>query len=368
MKLDPYFTPDAVAAELTEAATVRPKRILDPAAGDGSLLRAAARRWPRARNFALDVDAARASALRGDTDWIVGRCDFLSSASRRSSPVLRHLRGSVDIALLNPPYSARGAATWPATFGGDAVRCSRALAFVFTGLSYLANGGQLICLVPASTTTSRRDVGAWDLVRKSAVVDEIAHFPRGTFSQGTARTVALRITLGGQSDDSSLQPFTDDALDRLTVELRRGRLPVHKAHAEARRDGGAVPRYIHTTDVSDGRLRHDPARVAEHSSARNFGPSVLLPRIGKPAVEKLVPWEGGCAVLSDCMYALETRSSEVANQVHSRLVAAWPLLASAYGGSCAPYLTVADLIECLDRVGINATWDGARAWLAPATT
>lgn len=365
MRLDPYFTPDDVAEELIEAATLRPRRILDPAAGDGALLRAAARRWPRSKNLALDIDLARARTLRKYTNWAVGRCDFTSHTSRRSSPLLRQLCGNVDLALLNPPYSARGAATWPAKFAGIDVRCGRALAFVLTGLSYLDDGGQLICLVPVSTTTSRRDARAWALVHKFAAVKEIARFPRGTFSHGTAKTVGLRISLGGQSDESRLQPAASELLERLTVQLRRGRLPVHEAGARScDNDDAGKPRFIHTTDLGGGQLRQQAAaRAADHSSARNFGPSVLLPRIGKPELDKVVLWEGGHAVLSDCIYALESRTSDMATHVHLRLIAGWALLESAYGGSCAPYLTIARLIECLDGVGIDATWDGAPEWL-----
>jgi hypothetical protein len=368
MKLDPYFTPADLATRLIAAATAEPRCVLDPAAGDGALLQAAQRRWPTATFHALDVDVRRVAALRASTTWSIGRCDFVSPASRRSSGVLRHLRHGVDLVLLNPPYSARGAATWRASLGGVEIRCSRAMAFVLAGLSCLADGGELICLLPVSTLASRRDSGAWDMVRKVAAADVISSFPRGTFSQGTASTVGVRITLGASSGTSGVQRSPEAAIERVHVELHRGRLPVHQARGQPGPEGAPSLRFIHTTDLTSRGLRVEKVCVAVHSSGRTFGPSVLLPRIGRPMPDKVVRWGGGPAVLSDCVYALEARSPAIADRVHSRISAAWPLLAQAYGGSCAPYLTIAELVGFLDSVGIGAAWDGAPGWLAPTST
>lgn len=363
MKYDAYFTPAAVGDRLVSTVSSAPRRVLDPAAGDGALLLAARRRWPDVEIHAVDIDGRQVSSLRLSMSGHVGKCDFLSAQSRRSSPVLSSLVGAVDLVVINPPYSTRGAQTWPADVNGVGLRCSRAMAFVISAFPYLQAEGEVAALLPSSVLTSRRDSVAWTLVKKIAEVEVMETFPRGTFSVGTASAVAVRISLGASSGADRNRAQTAIPGPLIRARVHRGRLPVHLADRVSGGSAGAVP-FVHTTHLWDGEVRcSDSVRGAQ---AIELGPSVLLPRVGKPIPGKVALWRGGTVALSDCVFAVEAPSDVAAETVAARILANWGRIESGYGGSCARYLTLAHLIPILEGLGVCASWTGKLGWLSPS--
>jgi hypothetical protein len=364
LNLDSYFTPAAVSEQLISHATIVPDSVLDPAAGDGALLMAAENRWPQATCYGLDIDPRIVKSLRTRQHWQSGRCDFLSSPSRRSSIVLRSLVNKTDLVVMNPPYSIRGGTSWRACVAGDKASCGRAMAFVLTAMHYLREGGELLALLPSGSLTSRRDSEAWKLLTKMGSVQELESFPRGTFSLGTARTVAVRIRLGSPTSISNVA-LQKRSFPVLHANLWRGTFQVHTAKQWVESVGPGNIRFIHTTDLRNGSICQERARFLRNVPYKHFGPSVFLQRVGKPSLDKVTLWEGGAAVMSDCLYALETPNLESARLLHERLTIAWDSVRMAYGGSCAPYLTISELVAVLDAIGIHVSWTGSGCWIAP---
>src|SRR5688572_28975157 len=142
--LDRYYTPPQIATRLLEGITGDQGHISDFAAGGGSLLEAAAQHWPRAEVLGTDRDCLAVRALRIKYPlWHVGRCDLLNARSRSASPILARASGNVDLLLLNPPFSCRGGQRFSLEFDGQRITCSRAAAFIATGLGYLRKGGRM---------------------------------------------------------------------------------------------------------------------------------------------------------------------------------------------------------------------------------
>src|SRR4051812_11851320 len=108
MKNDRHYTPGAVAERLVSAARCRLVRtVADFAAGTGDLLRAGSRRWPAAKFIGIDTDPrALAELRRANATWKSTRANFLNP--RLISARLKRMRvRTVDLVLLNPPFSAR---------------------------------------------------------------------------------------------------------------------------------------------------------------------------------------------------------------------------------------------------------------------
>ena len=365
MKLDPYFTPRSVASQLVaHIEQPSPAIVVDPAAGDGALLEAAATLWPEARLIALDCDPTAVRGLRRHDGWEAGRCDFLSHRSRTASCLVRELNEKADVVLLNPPYSGRGHSRWRSHLGGIEASSGRAMAFLVAALSLVRDGGEIVALLPSSAITSQRDADAWELIQKFGVVQVAERFPRGTFSQGTAATVGVHIAKSVVGTDCRDLPGTEPAEPLHAVEIVRGVVQVHKARASglSRSRGRGRLSFVHTTDLQAGGIGQLWTVPASSFPSRELGPSVLLPRVGKPLPEKVAVWNGGSAVLSDCVFALRTRTIASAREVQAVVQADFATLARSYVGSCAPYLTIATLIEVLSRLGLEATWPGPSRW------
>ena len=85
-----------------------------------------------------------------------------------------------------------------------------------------------------------------------------------------------------------------------------------------------------------------------------MGPAVLLPRVGRPSVEKIAVLDNGVGVaISDCVIALACASDTAALEVRGRLVQKWPRLEQLYTGTGAPYLTVESIHKLLGYLGFN---------------
>src|SRR5712691_8346361 len=190
---DQFFTPTDVARRLVAILRSRTENcIADFAAGDGELLRAAESKWRGASIVATDVDVKCVKELRvRHPDWNVSRCDFLNQKSRKCSPLLRERKGTVTLALLNPPFSCRGGETRSVFLGEFEVRCSRSMSFVLHAIPYLASNGRIAAVVPAACLTSEKDADAWKLVREEFAVRKICTFGMKTFRSCAARTAIV---------------------------------------------------------------------------------------------------------------------------------------------------------------------------------
>jgi hypothetical protein len=316
--------------------------ILDPAAGDGRLVRAAERRWPDARAVAIELDHERAAALTGaHASWTVLSSDFLTVDLRP-----RTVAEGPVLALLNPPFSGRGARTvsvdWPA---GSVTRCGRAMAFLLKAASLVdCVGGEIVAIVPSGLLTNRRDGIAREHLTSRGTLTVVRDIPRHAFRGAAATTAVVRwVPKGGlpsASDARAVRP----ALRELRVV--RGALPVHKARQDLS-SGGSVP-YLHTTSVSADRGVAPVLWITPRACERVVSPPcVLVPRVGQPAVDKVVVYDGPPAVLSDCLYGVECGTVEEAVGLRQALLGNWAVLCACYGGSCAPFLRVDDLLMVL---------------------
>ena len=120
--LDRFDTPSYVASQFVRvlARTVKPKSILEPAAGKGDIVRELRRQWPAARVDAFDVEP-RDEGREG----IIQRGFFFDDEP-----------GGYDLVISNPPFSL----IFP---------------FVLHALTKLNAGGVLAFLSPAAFFESR---------------------------------------------------------------------------------------------------------------------------------------------------------------------------------------------------------------------
>jgi len=343
--MDAIYTPPELAEFLVAASSLAdPSSVADFAAGDGALLRAAAARWPRAKLFGSDIDVGAVRSINSLLpDCATAMHDFLAKSD--DSPLSGR---SFDLILLNPPFSCRGNTRYAANIEGMDLSGSKALAFAARALGFLSPGGEVIAILPASVLVSERDAGLLAAMRAGGSVEQVGEVRKTAFKSHSVAVAVLRISkaqIGTAPKEKprlvSLRPYA--------VEITRGSLSVHDFVATK-----IGPRFIHTTDMRDGRLVASRQRASLDLRCIK-GPAVLIPRVGRPSASKVVLLPKCAAVLSDCVIALHTNPPGNERALASLLRENWNTFQTAYGGSCAPYTTVKRVSEALLRLGLASS-------------
>jgi len=352
--MDEIYTPTKVAEAMVADAQCDASNpiVADFAVGGGELLRAAVARWPRARIFGSDIRGEVVAQLsRSNPVWRISKCDFLNPLSQSHVSALRNLKKKVDVVLLNPPFSNRGARTWTVQLKHNKFCCSQGLAFVVASIPYLKGGGQIIAVLPAGTLRSAMDANAWNLISQFCKFEVLARNGHNIFRGFSPKTIIIRLCLR----DKPIAPAAEKKPRRtktlpIVVSVERGKVDMSSLNGNHYRK--TVP-LIHTTelkrnhaDLTKRRTTVAKATLADHA--------VLLPRVGRPNKSKLCLHTNKLPVaLSTCVIAIKCDNSNDAEIVHRDLLSKWKALERTYAGTCASYVTISHVQKLLSRFGFQ---------------
>ena len=360
--MDRIYTPPYLATLMARASRAPPNRseefiVADFAAGSGELLLAAAAVLPTATMVATDIDSRAVRKLRENSEtWRTGVCDFLNPRSRRGSALLRSLIGHINLVLLNPPFSCRGGKRESVTIGRITSKCSVGLAFVINSIDYLAEGGELIFVLPEGSLTSEKDAETWNLLRRMGDTEVLKTNGLRTFPRAAVRTAIVRF----QKRHSCAKAEPPLVLNTRSasrqglhppVRIVRGTTQVNEIQqSEGCSDSIA---FVHSTHLQNFAVStYDEVRGRVGRCA--IGPMVLLPRVGQPKRSKVAQYfDSDAFLLSDCVIALMCHSSEIAEFLWKDLQANWSLLEQEYVGSGARYITNQRLSGILLHLGYS---------------
>jgi tRNA1(Val) A37 N6-methylase TrmN6 len=366
--MDQIYTPEALAESLVQAARVEKVQLVaDFAAGDGALLKAANKRWPRAALFGSDINEETIDILKSEVGCCSAAthdffCDTLPLGARYPDLV-----GKCDVVLLNPPFTCRGSRVYPGRVRGTELRGSKGLAFVSRAVPFLRRGGELVAILPASILRSERDAALMQALRERFEVEQIGEIEAAAFKSYAVSTVILRIR---RSTPSILPPTVQRpsliSLKTFSAEIMRGSMPAGRAIVQA-----AGLSLVHTTDIVSGKVVSSGRRISLPGRVVS-GPAVLVPRVGRPSSDKiaLLPYDE--VVVSDCLFALRTNPRGYETSLMQLIVNSWDSFRLIYGGSCAPYTTIKRLQAALLELGVaSVTCGGERSTVSqsdePAT-
>lgn len=356
---DAYYTPSSVATQLLSAVKGLPRRrlvVADFSAGEGELLAVAAARWSTATLVANDVAERPLRKLRSRLSRVrTAQCDFYLDAPCERSKVLRQVKERCDLVLANPPFSARGSRRMRvSTARAGVVSGSPAGVYLVRCFAYLRPGGQAIAIMPASFVHSEKDESVRLYLRTFGELSVGAQLPISTFDGCSPRTVIVRVRKPRTERSalprlvSNVGPERESAMRHECQSLVRGVIP----------NGVRFPslsmsaRYAHTTHLATDGVEHSIARVPV--AARSVrGPCILLPRVGFPLKRKIVAYRSGKPLyLSDCLIALTVGAHDELQPLREHLKQNFGTLRAAYGGTGAPYITVARLLTVLREIGV----------------
>jgi len=360
--VDCIYTPPELAAKMV--AKVKNGETLsyigDFAAGDGQLLKAAHEKWPQSTIIATDINKSSVALLRRTKPaWRVGLCDFLSPKSRAYSSVLPEIEGKMSLVLLNPPFSCRGNTRILVDFNGVEIKCSLALAFVLTSITFLAPNGQIIAVLPAGCMKSQKDASAWEAIREVCRVEEVGENGHRTFVGWSPKTVIVRLTVQPTGSKSKRKIVSSnnghmEGRRNITVSIFRGKISMNTLNGSKAKK--TVP-LVHSTELKKTGVNLTSRKVGAKLKSIS-GPAVLIQRVGRPEVNKILPYfDEKPIALSDCVIGLQCETASHAQIVKSTLVENWQKIEQKYGGTCARYITINSLCELLRGFGFDTAVD-----------
>lgn len=332
-----HYTPRDLAETLV--ATVQgsdPLTVLDLAAGNGSLLAAASRRWPKVRLIGVDVDGAALAALQRT----------LSGALCLHQDAMDPLGQlpEIDVVLLNPPFSHRGGTFWSVQDGDGVHRCSPAMAFLHRAVELVREDGEVVAIMPRNSVRSEKDAAVWKALRQRYDVRLCGHFGRNTFDGCFPSVVLVYVRKRHSQGEEPASNATPVAIG--SAFLYRGTLPVSNSRGKGETD------LLHTIHLAKGRctsLRCEP------SPADLSGLVILLPRVGACHPEHLAIRRLARATrLSECVFAIWSEDEAATRRLYKTLRDNFERLEAAYHGTCARYITVSELVSLLETFGWRA--------------
>ena len=224
-----FFTPVPIANLMAEWVCVNnPRRVLDPAAGTGVLVRAAAARSKTPVSFtAYEIDslAANLARMHGPGHLDLRIIDFLQDADC----------GPFDAVIANPPYVRHHDVNYTSDVIGEmsartGIAFSRLsniyVPFIVKCFEVLAGGGRAAVIVPAEWANANFSAGLKAFLAKHDALREVIYFSHSSLIFGDNLSTACILLMekrarretfvrgwfvNGDADTSSLGALRNDA-------------------------------------------------------------------------------------------------------------------------------------------------------------
>jgi len=336
--MDRYYTPENVAMSALERASFpfSPKACADSTCGSGRLLDAANTVFGPVKSFGIDRDVDAISQLRlRRPEWHLAVGDLLHNEPDEVLPN----RNSVDLLVLNPPFSHGKRKSVDIRFAGKEMKGSIAMAHLLRSFELFQPKLGAIVIAPESLLYSETDHFARQTLEEHYQFQQIAELKRCTFHGARVQASVLQISPGAHHP--SLQEMRPSSVVIHTTILR-GSLPVHLNVS----DPTGVP-FLHSTDIREVVTSGSTLELSKTSTVakgRTKGWVILIPRVGVPDIQYVKAIKLETTVqLSDCVIALEFQNKANAMKAERRIHSRWGDFIKIYRGTGARYITISRL-------------------------
>ena len=339
--IDQHFTPPLLASLLVDSLPKKfqPSCIADFAVGEGSLIYAALKKWPRGVNVVANDLSMGTLNLLENNDWKKFNIDFLDTNAIADSQ-LNKFENKIDLILLNPPFSQRGIKPilWEGT--ETKIQSGVALNFIYNALKFLKLGGFLVAVVPNGCLTSQRDEKALTYLKAKYTFKIITHNKEATFEKVRVKTSIIMIENIKPTDS---QKKIQSTTDRLDPRVFRGKFQMHTASSKILDNGYPL---VHTTTLKNNTIDFLNCLQVTNENSIVRGPAILFPRVGNFNQEKICILSSDLEiVISDCIFAVKCKNLAEAECLKEAIYMYWEDFKKNYSGTGALYSSL-DKIEC----------------------
>lgn len=337
--IDQHFTPPLLASLLVDSlpTAFQPSYIADFAVGEGSLIYAALKKWPRGLNVvANDLSINTLNLL--NNDWDKFNVDFLDRRAIVNSE-LKKFENKIDLILLNPPFSQRGIKPilWENTEAK--IKSGVALNFIYNSLNFLKSGGFLVAVVPNGCLTSQRDKKALTYLKENYKFKIITHNREATFDKVRVKTSIIMIE---NIKPTNYQEDIQLSIDKLNPRVFRGKFQMHTASINSFDKGYPL---VHTSSLKNNTIDFLNCFKVANKNSIVRGPAVLFPRVGNFNQEKICILSSELEiVISDCIFSIKCKNLAEAECLKKAIYMYWEDFKKNYSGTGALYSSL-DKIE-----------------------
>lgn len=331
--IDQHFTPPLLASLLVDSLpkAFEPSYIADFAVGEGSLIYAALKKWPRGVNVVANDLSMDILNLLDNNNWQKFNVDFLDIKAIADSE-LKQFENKMDLILLNPPFSQRGIKPilWEGTENG--IKSGIALNFIYNALNFLKLGGFLVAVVPNGCLTSQRDEKALTYLKEKYEFKIIAQNKEATFEKVRVKTSIIMIK---NVKPKKYQKDMRILADRLNSRVFRGKFQMHKASSKIIDNGYPL---VHTSSLKNNTIDFLNCYKVTNENSIVRGPAILFPRVGNFNQEKICILTAGLEiVISDCIFAVKCKNLAEAECLKEAIYLNWNDFKNNYSGTGAIY-------------------------------
>jgi type I restriction enzyme M protein len=300
-----FFTPEQVAACMYALLGKRcGRRLIDPAAGDGAFLKFAPKRFDLT---ACEIDPQYAASLRA----LAAPGQF---AQGDALIALRSCWGSFDLAIGNPPFSAKShlerrpevLATYELG-GGRTSQCLEVL-FLELFVKLLRPGGRLAIILPEGMLRNRRFHCVRQWLLRQVKVDVIVGLPRDAFSGTTARTyilIAQKLSPGIRSRRAATSMLECDRMEGVAalplLQWRKCESNWGRASLQERLDWLVAPDPIAAGTIALGEMFRLRRGRAQYAAQRELFSELRPERLLLLRAKNIAP-DGALRLDANCAY------------------------------------------------------------------
>ncbi|HDR2782410.1 TPA: N-6 DNA methylase [Enterobacter sichuanensis] len=394
--LGKFFTREAISDLLVSSLSIQdPQVVLDLGSGDGSLSKAAAKRWNNAKFITVDID--------NDTHLpnLLGNYSVSQHTHYKLDALLPSLisdiglsKEKIDLALCNPPFIKpqwnekhteflRQAGFTESIVGIGSVTAE--VLFVIQNLLSLREGGQLGLIIPDGFISGEKSRQFRSFILKSNSIDKVIKLPKNSFVGTNIQAHIVIITKGVSKDFIELSDFSkgyctktlhiqkEQAIDSLDITYHsifgseQGKwitlsdigCKISRGNYNSKQCRTSGLKIFHTVDipVDKNQIEFDDEGNKEIIKSENKvyakKGDILVARVGRNLARQICFVNKGEALISDCIYRLDVPQSWKMKVFHFLTSKkGYEVLTSMMRGTGASYLTSTMLLR-LPLIGVR---------------
>jgi len=385
-KLGQFYTEDLISnLMISRILNKNPKTIVELGIGQGSLAKAALKRWKNSRIIGIDIDANNIETLK--TTFPKIQCFLINGLSSNLSSNLKIKLGSVDVGICNPPYLtvkknpeiekiliSAGLGDF-----NDYTNISSDLVFLAQNLNLIKLNGELAIILPDGLITSHQFHKFRKLLLANYAISACIELPSKIFKKTEAKTYILIIkkTLTkSKKINLFLANNSAELIDKISISIDKAihRMdytyyslmpkPIFLSNGVSLEDlnakifRGSLSKksletrnyeYIHTNSfnqLNEDLVLEDKKVLPQSNFNYAKEGDILIPRVGKSCLGKVMRIVKGEILISDCVYVIridKQERNELFNILNSDYGRKW-IIAHAHG-VCAQVISKKDLLK-----------------------
>lgn len=373
-----FFTPQKYSQIMINALHIpEPKKVVDLAMGEGSLLIEAKQRWTKSAYYGNDIDIACCQHLPSEHDDIECFCNDIfknSSINKLISEI-----GKVDLCLGNPPFhkikqnkdikNILKQFKLEQIYKSDFI--SSEIPFILQSLKILKSGGTLSLILPDGFFTNSYLKKFRQFILDNYQITKIIELPENIFEKTKAKTHILTL-LNTKPIDLKLNLFCHEgnsvkislaeAAERMDYNYYKHTEQLNSFQCLSDLDieiFRGIPRYklkeidnnyiLHTTNFKQtyqfkSRLRTSKKlnRFTDKIAQTN---DIIIPRVGSNILGRVGIVKRGYFIATDCVFVIRAKSNKdrvnIESTLRSQFGKDW--IASISKGVGARHITLSDI-------------------------